>query len=85
MTMGMKAATEYKTSDLALAAAIISNGISLLRTESIDVQKVAFVFYDHGQLTELVDAFWSDQLKINARTMFENIKMLKSRIYAGRL
>ena len=80
----MVSKAEYKTNDLALAAAIVSSGAQLVRTERLNAQKVTFIFYDEGNLTNIIDAFWADRLTINARTMFDNIKMLKTRIYEGR-
>jgi len=78
----MKIKNVYKTYDLACAAALISEGFILLTLDKENPRKVQFVFNESNHIVEVIDKYWSDKLKVNARTFFDNIKMLKNRIYS---
>ena len=45
-------------------------------------KKVKFIFKRKEKLDELINKFWSDQLKVKARSLLENLKILKNRIYS---
>lgn len=73
----------YKTSDLALVATI-----SLFHPiESVDKshpQRVVFVFKRSKDLGELIESYWSGNLKIEPQRYFAQLKNIKTRIYASR-
>jgi hypothetical protein len=70
----------YSTQNLALAAAI-----SLwFPIESIDrthPRKVNFIFLRDEQLDDLVEAFWKREVKVEALAYFNQLKVIKGRIY----
>ena len=72
----------YSTFDLGVAAALVSNNFSLFSLEKSNPKKVQFIFIREADIEKIVHDYFSDQLKINARTLFDNTKMLKNRIYS---
>ncbi len=70
----------YSTSDLALAAAI-----SLwYPIESIDRQnphKAVFLFKRDEHLEELIETYWRGELKVNPAAYFNQLKLIKARLY----
>lgn len=73
----------YSTSDLALAAAL-----SLFcPVDSIDRQnphKAFFLFKKDKTLEELIEAYWKGEIKVNPSTYFNQLKIIKARLYEGR-
>ncbi len=76
--------TEYhRIADLACCAALISNGFKLSALDRSNPRRVQFLF-THEPEIEVVEArFWEDELLVNARTYFDNLKVVKSRLYAS--
>jgi hypothetical protein len=71
-----------RTHDLGLAAALVSCGFEL-RTTNRDINgRVYFAFKQVEYLAEAINEYWADTLHVPARSYSDNIKMLKSRIYA---
>lgn len=75
--------SEYRTSNLALAAAINCSSNAKLSHLDFSSQNTVFVFdtSDEPQLPDLVSAFFSRQLKADLFTYFESLKYLKTRLY----
>lgn len=73
---------KYFTFDLGLTNALVSLDFELLELDKSNPKKVKFIFEDSQELNEVVAAYWGDRLPINARTLFDNQKMLKNRIYS---
>lgn len=74
--------TNTRTHDLGLAAALVSCGFDLKVTNRDINGRFYFGFKQTEKLTRTIDAYWSNTLDVHARTYNDNIKMLKSRIYA---
>ncbi len=72
----------HLTFDLGCAAALISIGYELCKLNKENPRKVQFVFHRTKGLDEAVDEYWADTLKLPARSLFDNTKMLKNRIYS---
>lgn len=72
----------YYTYDLGCSAALVSSGLELVSLEKSNPKKVQFVFRRKAGMEKIVDDYWSDQLKVKARSFFDNTKMLKNRIYS---
>lgn len=68
--------------DLGLAAAMVSSGFDLKATNRDINGRFYFLFRQTVDLTNAIEAYWSDTLIVNARNYFDNTKMLKSRIYS---
>mgnify|MGYP001606034512 FL=1 len=73
---------DYQTYDLGCAAALISAGFVLESLDKENPRKVLFVFRGKNEIKNVVDNYWADRLEIKARAFFDNIKMLKNRIYS---
>ena len=72
----------FSTHDLGCSAALTSAGFDLVSLDKSNPRKVKFVFNKKVGIDEAVSNYWSDQLPVNARTLFDNVKMLKNRIYS---
>jgi len=74
----------YQTYDLGCASALITTGANLIELDRTDYKRVGFVFDYTFELETSLDRFWKNKLQVDARTYFENTKMLKTRIYSER-
>lgn len=70
--------------DLNLAAALVTAGFEISQTNYDTVGRAYFVFTQSDELEVTVNEYWADSLHVKARKYSDNIKMLKSRIYAER-
>lgn len=73
----------YTTYDLGCSAALISIGFELVSLDKQNQRKVLFIFARKGYIEKTVNEYFSNQLKVNARSFFDNIKSLKNRIYSS--
>ena len=73
----------YQTSDLGCAAALISLGFDLNYLNKTNLKKVEFIFTNKKEIEKRADDYFSDKLKVNPRAYFDNLKMLKNRIYSS--
>lgn len=71
-----------RTHDLGLAASLLSCGFELRSTNRDRNGRLYFMFKQTSKLTRAIDSYWADTLNVRARTLNDNIKMLKGRIYA---
>ncbi len=71
-----------KISDLGLAAALICRDHEMSSTERDVTGRTYFMFTQNDELSHDLNDYWSGSLDVKARNYFDNIKMLKSRIYA---
>jgi hypothetical protein len=73
----------YSSSDLALVAAI-----SLWHPiESIDrtnPAKALFIFKRDENLDQIIESFWKQELRIEPQSYFNQLKIIKSRLYGER-
>jgi len=72
----------FLTFDLGLASSLISLGYELWNLEKTNPKKVQFIFKRGKGIDIAINDYWADRLKINARTLFDNQKMLKNRLYS---
>jgi len=72
----------FYTFDLGCSAALISAGFELVSLDKTNVRKVQFIFHREIGIEKVVDDYWADRLEIKARAFFDNVKMLKNRIYS---
>ncbi len=73
---------QFLTFDLGLASALTSLGYELLDLDRANPRKVQFIFKRAKGIDKLTEDYWSNRLMVNARTFFDNQKMLKNRIYS---
>ena len=76
-------ASHFSTFDLGCSAALISAGFELDSLDKENPRKVRFIFCQKVGIDEAVNDYFSSRLKVSARTLFDNIKMLKNRIYSS--
>lgn len=72
-----------KVNDLGLTAALISRGCELLEMERGANGRVYFVFENSPEINRDIQWYWEDRLRVPARSLVEDMKMLKTRIYSG--
>ncbi len=73
----------FITQDLNLATCLISLDYELRSIDKTNPQKNQFLFQRYPGLEIAIEHYWNDNLKINARTLFDNQRLLKNRIYAA--
>lgn len=78
----MKNDNYYKTSDLALATTI-SLYSPIETTEFLENKKVLFVFIKSPKLEKLIGLYWSGNMRIEPQQFFNQLKVIKTRIYSG--
>lgn len=71
------------TSDLGCCSALITLGFHLADLDKTNPRRVVFLFQNSEGLGKAINDYWSDLLAVNARSYFDNIKMIKNRIYNG--
>lgn len=72
----------YYTFDLGAAAALVSAGFQLALLDKTNPRKVQFAFLREAGIEKVVDQYWADSLEVKARLFFDNLKMLKNRLYS---
>ena len=72
----------FYTFDLGCSAALISADFELVSLNKQNPRKVQFIFRRKVDIEKAVDNYWANKLKVKARTFFDNVKMLKNRIYS---
>ena len=70
--------------DLGLAAALVSRGFFMCATQRDEQGRTNFVFLESSELGRAINDYWADNLEVKARKYFDDIKMLKTRIYGER-
>ncbi len=70
------------TYDLGCSSALVSSGFELVSLDKTNPKKVQFIFRREIGIEKVVDDYFADRLEVKARTFFDNVKMLKNRIYS---
>jgi hypothetical protein len=73
----------YVTSDLALATTI-SLQFPIQDIDRSNPRKAVFVFMRSLELEDLVEGYFRNELKISPQTFFNQLRDIKSRLYAER-
>ena len=73
----------FTTFDLGLASAIVSCGFDLQEIDRTDPRKALFVFPSSPKIDQLNADYCGSRLPVDARTFFNNTKMLKSQLYSS--
>ena len=72
----------FTTYDLGVSAALLCLGYKLLRLDRTDPRKALFVFVREADIDAYANEYFSDQLKVKARSFFDSIKALKNKLYS---
>lgn len=70
----------YSTTDLALATAV-SLWYPLEVIDRSNPNKATFQFKRDERLDELVETYWRGELKVNPAVYFNQLKLIKARLY----
>ena len=73
----------FTTSDLGIAAALLTADFELLTLDRTDPRKVKFIFNRENGIAKVAEDFWSNRLEQKARTFWDNVKVLKNRLYSN--
>ena len=69
--------------DIGLSSALTTLHYELLTLNRGNPRKIGFVFLRTPELEEASQEYFAGRLMLDARSFFENIKMLKNRIYSS--
>jgi hypothetical protein len=72
----------YRTSDLALATTI-SLFYPIEAIDKQNPQKAYFVFKREEGLDELIEKYWKGELRIEPKTFFSQLRVIKARLYGS--
>lgn len=72
----------WETYDLGCSAALVSVGFELIGLNKENPRKAQFIFRWKNNIQQVADDYWADRFEVNARSLFDNIKMLKNRLYS---
>lgn len=68
-------------SDLGLATALFSHNFPVIDLDKSNSKKVKFIFQNSKALESISNDYWNGVLMVNALEFFQNIRVLKNRIY----
>jgi len=71
----------YKTSDIALCSALCCFGYQIEAVDKQNPAKVIFLLKKDGQLDDLIQLYFTHQLKVEPLSFFNFLKEIKTRIY----
>lgn len=69
------------TSDIGHAAALLCVGYELKGLDKENPNKIKFILFRKEGLDEAINSYWNDALIVSARSFFENLRMLKTRLF----
>jgi hypothetical protein len=72
--------TEYRTSDLYEASALVASGVELLRMDPGFRGRMDFVFNETETLNQIVNDFVNGKLTLNIKTFLSAWRQLRRRI-----
>jgi len=75
---------QFPVSDLALNTALACEGIFPSTVDRKDPRRIAFLYQDTYEFQKTVESFWNRSLLIEPQTFYQNLKIIKARIYADR-
>ena len=81
MTKQSTGSKYFHTTDLALASAV-SLFFPLESIDKRNPQKAFFLFKQNGELDQLVKQYWQQELKIEPQAYYNQLKMIKARLYS---
>ncbi len=76
-------ANYFYTYDLGCSAALISADFELISLDKENPHKMLFILKRGVGIEKAAVDYFSGKLKVSARKYFDNIKMLKNRIYSS--
>jgi len=77
-----QASESFITSDLSLAASLLTLGFNVWNLDRSNPKKSQFIFQRSIGLDLAIQKYWNGKLKMNPRLFADNQKMLKNRLYS---
>ena len=74
---------QFLNYDIGLSSALTTLHYELLTLNRDNPRKIGFVFARTSELEQTAQEYFAGRLMLDARSFFENIKMLKNRIYSS--
>ncbi len=72
----------FTTYDLGLSTALLTVGYKLQNLDRSNGRRVLFVFEHKAGIEIASNRFFSDELKVKARSYFDNLKAIKTKLYS---
>lgn len=72
---------DFRTADLALTAALCVSGFVVEEMDRVDTRRSVFVFDNSAELREAVNQYWRKELRVEPQDYFNQLKVIKARIY----
>ncbi len=73
---------KFLTFDLGLASALATLGFELWEIDKTNPRKAQFIFIRGKGIEKTVNDYWNNNLQVNARSIVDNQKMIKNRLYS---
>ncbi len=73
---------QFITYDIGLASALITLGYTLWDVDKSNPKKSQFIFRRDEHIEKMINQYWDDKLTLPARSLIDNLKMLKNRLYS---
>ena len=73
----------YKTKDIFIASTLYALGIKIQGTEWIN-NECFFIFKNEDKCKKIITKYYSDDLSLNPRLLFDSFKTIKSILYQNR-
>ena len=75
--------SHFLSYDIGLAAALTTLHFELISLNRDNPRKIGFIFSRTPELEQATQDYFAGRLQVDARSFFENIKMLKNRIFSS--
>ena len=73
---------DYHTKDMGEAAALLTRGCRMRDVQWKD-DTAYFIFPDRPQCEAIAKEYFYSDLQVSARTYYDNLRMIKRKLYAG--
>lgn len=73
---------QFITYDIGLAAAMVTLGYTLWDVDRGNPRKSQFIFQRDEHIDSKINEYWDDKLDLPVRSFYDNLKMLKNRLYS---
>jgi|WetSurMetagenome_2_1015567.scaffolds.fasta_scaffold52588_5 hypothetical protein len=81
MTMTKNNKDVFQTADLSLAVALCVSGYVVAEMNRVSPTRSMFVFEDSAELQATMSGYWRGELRVEPQSFFNQMKILKARIY----
>ena len=75
-------AAVFTTYDLGVSTALLCAGFELLSVDKRNPRKALFIFKKTDGIEDAANRYFSDRLKVKARSFFDHLKALKNKLYS---